>query len=208
MRTLVINDVKLCSNSSCRRVGIQLPLSEFYPRKTIKTGYRSRCKECEDKYRKLYEQKPETIEKKKLYRKRPDVKERTKKCAKKYRQSKKGRESAKKDKKLYYERHKEQIKQRYKTPRKRFSAYKCDAKRGNKIFEIDLDFATSIFLSNCVYCGQYPNPINGIDRVDSSLGYIKSNCTPCCCVCNQIKMDLSVEEMWNHINKMIEFKKK
>ena len=29
----------------------------------------------------------------------------------------------------------------------------------------------------------------GIDRVDSALGYLKSNCVPCCFDCNPIKLD-------------------
>ena len=43
--------------------------------------------------------------------------------------------------------------------------------------------------SPCVYCGVLLE-INGIDRVDSSIGYVQSNCVPCCKTCNLMKMCL------------------
>jgi hypothetical protein len=35
---------------------------------------------------------------------------------------------------------------------------------------------------------------NGIDRVDSNIGYTLENCVPCCEAVNRMKMDLSKEE--------------
>lgn len=35
---------------------------------------------------------------------------------------------------------------------------------------------------------------NGIDRIDSNIGYIESNCVPCCKFCNIAKSDRSVDE--------------
>ena len=34
---------------------------------------------------------------------------------------------------------------------------------------------------------------NGVDRVDSSLGYIEENCVPCCKFCNYAKRALPVD---------------
>lgn len=45
----------------------------------------------------------------------------------------------------------------------------------------------------CIYCG-FNNGYVGIDRVDSSLGYVKGNMVPCCSVCNYMKLDHSVED--------------
>jgi 5-methylcytosine-specific restriction endonuclease McrA len=38
--------------------------------------------------------------------------------------------------------------------------------------------------------------VQGIDRVDNSIGYTPDNCVPCCTQCNRIKLDhLTYEEM-------------
>jgi hypothetical protein len=38
----------------------------------------------------------------------------------------------------------------------------------------------------CFYCGRTFNVI-GIDRYDNNIGYIKTNCVPCCKECNFLK---------------------
>lgn len=89
----------------------------------------------------------------------------------------------------------------------------------------------SVVFSPCAYCGgfdtrsvmrnrlglmtrQYLTPIsdaemdkysvnmNGVDRLDSSLGYIASNCVPCCGRCNKMKLDSSLEVFLGHIAKI------
>jgi hypothetical protein len=58
---------------------------------------------------------------------------------------------------------------------------------------------------HCHYCGTAPSPrvvsksrryedLNGIDRVDSSLGYTIANCVSCCSMCNKMKMDIGQAE--------------
>lgn len=49
-----------------------------------------------------------------------------------------------------------------------------------------------LFLSSCQYCGE-PG-LGGIDRVDNAVGYIITNCVPCCTPCNWIKGQLQVEQ--------------
>jgi len=84
------------------------------------------------------------------------------------------------------------------------------------------DFKNLIY-QNCHYCGNPPNRpypplgkkkpyngyiyINGIDRVDSNkeIGYILSNCVPCCEICNKAKRDLPPEEFQDWINRLIKF---
>lgn len=46
---------------------------------------------------------------------------------------------------------------------------------------------------------------NGIDRIDSTMGYTINNCVPCCSNCNMFKNDLSVDEFLNHVNKIVSF---
>lgn len=65
----------------------------------------------------------------------------------------------------------------------------------------------SFALDVCFYCGKQPSTIcrsaglrelsilkNGIDRIDSNVGYIYDNCVTCCLQCNIAKMDYSYEE--------------
>jgi hypothetical protein len=64
---------------------------------------------------------------------------------------------------------------------------------------------------NCAYCGQEPQQIfktgttyvyNGIDRLNSSLGYFSENVVPCCGTCNVMKMAMGEKEFLDHINKI------
>ena len=47
-----------------------------------------------------------------------------------------------------------------------------------------------LFSKKCYYCG-FINQDHGIgiDRANNSKGYIKSNCVPCCTLCNIMKKD-------------------
>jgi len=55
----------------------------------------------------------------------------------------------------------------------------------------------------CNYCGELPSrtktmtgevfSYNGIDRVDSSRGYVRRNVVSCCSICNRAKSDSPVE---------------
>lgn len=57
--------------------------------------------------------------------------------------------------------------------------------------------------SPCFYCGDDPHRkihqyydllVTGIDRIDSSIGYVLSNCVPCCKTCNMMKVALGQNE--------------
>ena len=74
-------------------------------------------------------------------------------------------------------------------------------------FELSYEFYKNIIFKNCHYCGSEPSNIkkdkrsfgervlryNGVDRVDNDIGYIESNCVPCCRNCNIAKHTYSVE---------------
>jgi hypothetical protein len=47
--------------------------------------------------------------------------------------------------------------------------------------------------------------VNGIDRINSSLGYTIDNCVPCCTRCNRMKMVLLEEDFIFHIFKICAF---
>jgi hypothetical protein len=95
------------------------------------------------------------------------------------------------------------IKSRYKRAkqdggyRSVYVSYRSNAKSRNLEFNIEFDDAVKIMTSNCHYCGIEPSNIymrsyynvkyNGIDRVDNTIGYIKSNVVSCCKMCNIAK---------------------
>ena len=66
-------------------------------------------------------------------------------------------------------------------------------KRGDDPLEFALDPAAfeAVRAAPCAYCGMGDR--NGIDRVDSALGYVAGNCVPCCSECNYMKNAFSVE---------------
>lgn len=72
-------------------------------------------------------------------------------------------------------------------------------------FSIPLDEFTALTKGDCYYCGVSPKQrkskytptgdyvYNGIDRVDSSLGYVAGNNVSCCIDCNRAKNAMSLE---------------
>lgn len=46
--------------------------------------------------------------------------------------------------------------------------------------------------------------INGIDRIDSSKGYIKGNCVSCCTTCNYAKNTMTIEQFKTWIKQVYE----
>ena len=79
---------------------------------------------------------------------------------------------------------------------------------------------TNIIQQNCYYCGSPPKlgqrvgkyksmvgvPVvyNGVDRINSDIGYIIDNCVPCCDICNKMKMQYSVEQFMNKVLEIYE----
>lgn len=72
---------------------------------------------------------------------------------------------------------------------------------------------------NCIFCGAAPSRsefrgarqlsaevFNGIDREDSSLGYVSNNCNSCCTRCNLMKLDMSRTDFLKQIEKIYEEK--
>lgn len=66
---------------------------------------------------------------------------------------------------------------------------------------------------SCFYCGCPPSTIwnvarkgnpepyiyNGIDRLDSDIGYVADNVVACCSICNYMKQELSVSDFFERI---------
>ena len=87
-----------------------------------------------------------------------------------------------------------------------FYAYRYDAKDRNLPFELTKDEFKNLTLGNCYHCGAKPAQIksarsrngdylhNGIDRLNSEIGYNTENCVSCCKRCNFMKLDMTVEQ--------------
>jgi len=76
-------------------------------------------------------------------------------------------------------------------------------------WELSIDQVGMLYKQPCHYCGDIPNgKLNGIDRQDSSIGYIIENCVPCCPTCNYAKWQMAPDEFVWHCNKVAQFNKK
>lgn len=96
--------------------------------------------------------------------------------------------------------------------------YIHSAKRRKIEFSLTKEQFAYLISKNCCYCNSTPSKIsknqcmpeidyiywNGIDRLDSSKGYILNNCVPCCMNCNYAKGEMTKEHFLNHIKKIYE----
>lgn len=69
-------------------------------------------------------------------------------------------------------------------------------------------------LANCFYCNSKPSRevkiwhrskpvlVNGLDRLDSSIGYEAPNVVTCCWQCNRMKSDIYWQDFLDHIRKI------
>lgn len=103
------------------------------------------------------------------------------------------------------------------------NSYRQRAKREAISFTISESEFKQLTSSNCHFCGTLPlkiSPVpalrkrskvngyymyNGIDRIDSNMGYDLTNCVTCCETCNKAKRDLTLAEFYLWINRLMKF---
>ena len=69
-----------------------------------------------------------------------------------------------------------------------YQVYKNSAILKQLKFEITKEEYLDIVKSPCEYCGIIQEKgFNGIDRIDSTVGYVNDNCVSCCAMCNYMK---------------------
>ena len=109
----------------------------------------------------------------------------------KYRKSEKGKQTLKKYRQT--EKAKQCQKRRSNNPERRLYYYKNSDR--NIDWYLSDEYAKELFKMPCHYCGYSSSTnLNGIDRKYNDIGYIPSNCVPCCCRCNFAKRTLAYEE--------------
>lgn len=74
-------------------------------------------------------------------------------------------------------------------------------------FKITLEQFKALVIKPCHYCGEQGNP-RGIDRRNNKMGYIFSNCYPCCKVCNYMKQNIDELTFISSVHKIASFYKK
>lgn len=82
--------------------------------------------------------------------------------------------------------------------------YKDRAERKHIAWELSDAESARLFIGDCVYCGAKADPLNGIDRVDSAMGYTYGNVVSCCSVCNMMKLRMLPAEFIAHIRKILD----
>jgi hypothetical protein len=75
------------------------------------------------------------------------------------------------------------------------------AKEINKPFNLTLQQFTHVKTFGCYLCGisDKLNHKNGLDRIDSQLGYTLSNILACCAGCNYFKNNYAIDIFINHL---------
>jgi len=96
-----------------------------------------------------------------------------------------------------------------------YKNYKRNANKRNYVFCLQEYSFKKITSLNCFYCGSEPKNIskydlsiykyNGIDRVNNDLGYLESNCVPCCKICNSAKGTMKVQDFYTWIKNISDF---
>lgn len=96
-----------------------------------------------------------------------------------------------------------------------FATYKQGAKVRKIQFKITFEDFIRLTNKICNYCGCKPGTIqkgrngsfiyNGLDRVNSTIGYTLDNVVPCCIQCNRAKHTMTVEEFYNFIKRVYNY---
>jgi hypothetical protein len=102
-------------------------------------------------------------------------------------------------------------------------SYRTHAKNAGRLWQLTDEQANVLFQSNCHYCGVPPsnvsygtkkNPMtfkripfiyNGIDRVDSAIGYVPTNVVACCKTCNFAKRHTPYAEFMAWVKRLVAY---
>ena len=210
-------ETKYCS--TCKK---ELAIDMFDSSFKNTDGYEHTCKECKRKSKEYYHKNKEKLlqkcaeyrqthkEQKALQDKKyaETHKEQRQQYQKEYRESHKL--SNAEYQKQYRINNKERLDEYKKSPHSRYMVYQRNAKKKNRDFQLSEEEFVEISNLPCTYCGEYSDtyngePFNGIDRIDSNIGYVLDNCVSCCATCNRMKMDLGVAEWISKMQQILNY---
>ena len=198
----------------------ELAINMFDLSTKSKDGYASTCKECKLKKHEYYERNKEEISQKSAeYR----VTHKEQKAASDKKYAQENKEKIQQYQKEYREEHKlsnaeyqkqyriknkDRLDEYKKSPHVRYNVYQNNARHKDRNFDLSEDDFIKMTSQPCIYCGGYSDTyngewFNGIDRIDSSLGYSYNNCVTCCATCNRMKMDLDVDDWIGKMKQII-----
>lgn len=140
------------------------------------------CEECAETGKKYYHtHKEQQTKTNKIWRSTKRGKLKQKKASNKWRQN--NPERFKELTHIYTERNKTK-------PSYRLNKAKAKSKERGIPFDISLEDYTNLISKPCYYCNGKLGVVKmgvGLDRIDSSKGYIINNVLSCCGICNMIK---------------------
>ena len=88
------------------------------------------------------------------------------------------------------------------SPNTSYSRFVCEARNRDIHSELTEEIHQIIISQPCVYC---KNNSKGIDRVDSTLGYISNNVVSCCKTCNFLKRTMNQSQFYDHLELIYNF---
>ena len=189
----------MSNNKTCTRCGEEKPATlEYFHKKG--EALRPECKVCKRRAAKAYQKayykanKEAVIERSIAYYKANKEAIIEKKKARYLA----NRETALEKGKAYYKANREtaleKVKARYRTPKGKFANIKRKAKERGINFSLLFElYETQLWGKPCHYCG-CEIEVTGLDRKDSSKGYLRDNVVPCCWDCNRKKKDKPYEQ--------------
>lgn len=121
----------------------------------------------------------------------------------------KHKEVIKAKRKTYYEKTRDRTLERHRTAHSRYLFSRNKARREGREFDLDFDLYCAYLKEPCKYCD---GPLNstgvGLDRKDSSKGYVVGNVVACCLACNRIKNEhLTHDEMRVAMDAVMRFRR-
>lgn len=98
-----------------------------------------------------------------------------------------------------------------------YRGYISGAKNRNLEFNLSIGKFEELIFKDCFYCGTSPamrvwkvakeSPYvlsaNGVDRINSDIGYVEGNCVSCCPQCNYAKSDLTIGDFRKWIAQVV-----
>ena len=87
-----------------------------------------------------------------------------------------------------------------------YGVYTRSARDKNLEFGLSLTDFTLLTEQSCYYCGTIQERgFNGIDRLNSEVGYVTDNCVSACSMCNYMKGSLSVDAFLGRVEHILTF---